>query len=390
MDKEEFRIACAVALNNILGDNPRLSHSIIESLGSPEALFRLTEREREELFISRPSLRGRFGARDLEEAGELCERLCGYGYGIVTLSDPHYPALLRECPDAPVALYVRSATPAAELFGTARPAISVVGTRDISPYGRDLCRNIAQALSESPVRPVIVSGLAIGVDITVQMEALRSGLATIGVSPVGIDEVYPRRHSVAAASMAAAPASGIVTDFPPGTPVLRSSFLRRNRIIAGLSQATILVESRLRGGGIMTARLASGYGRALYALPGRVDDSRSCGCNTLIRTGMAEAVSDIAMLPSQLGLGKAARHPARSLESVIQDEFAISCPDAEITALTALARAVTEHRGIDLDGLCAHLGCSYGKVARLSGLLFNAGIINIDLLQRCTINTGFY
>ena len=133
---------------------------------------------------------------------------------------------------------------------------------------------------------MIVSGLALGVDITAHAAALEGGLPTVGVSPVGIDDVYPRRHVPFVERMCATPGCALVTDYPPGTFPAAFSFIRRNRIIAGLAGSTVLIESRIKGGGMITARLAAGYGRDVFAVPGRIDDIRSQGCKTR-RSGSA-------------------------------------------------------------------------------------------------------
>ena len=180
--------------------------------------------------------------------------------------------------------------------------VAVVGTRDISPYGREWCERIVHALARTSPKPLIVSGLAIGTDICAHKAALEASLPTIAVMATGTDTIYPYRHRQIAEKMSGTQGCALVTDYPPGTAPLPVNFLRRNRIIAGLSHATILVESKIKGGGMMTCRLAFSYDRDVYALPGRADDLRSQGCNHLIRARMAEPLTSEEDIIDSLGL----------------------------------------------------------------------------------------
>lgn len=385
MDKEKLSRISVLALNRIFGYEPKLSHSIIDALGSPEAVFSLPEDELLHIFGPFSKYLPQINDTALEKAEKELDGLLSRGCSVLGICDSAYPELLKECEDAPVALYVRSGTDAASIFNR-RPAVSIVGTRDISPYGKEWCERIVSVLSRAPIKPLIVSGLAIGVDITAQMTALCCGLPTVGVLPVGITEVYPRRHYVAAGKIADSPGSALVTDYPPGTPATAFNFLRRNRIIAGISSATILVESKVKGGGTMTARLAFGYGREVLALPGRIDDVRSAGCNRLIKEEIAVPIDSLESLPEILGLGQAGGiAPDNSAERV--KEYYSRILDAEDSdAIAALFRTIGKNRGVCPDELCRMCGMDYGRVSRLTGLLENDGFIETDLMQRCTIN----
>ena len=385
MDKDFLPLVSAVALNAIFGNEPKFSHRLIDALGSAEAVFALSDQERRDLFGPYNGLADRVGPAALDAAQEELERLSGRGYQFLDIFDEGYPAALRECPDAPLLLYVRSTTPARELFGK-RPAVAVVGTRDQSLYGRECCQRILRALCEAPSKPLIISGMAIGVDITAHAAALNGGLPTIGVSPVGIDEVYPRRHTAFAERLCATPGCALVTDYPPGTAPAPFTFLRRNRIIAGLAGATILVESRLKGGGMITARLADGYGRDVFAVPGRIDDLRSQGCNLLIREQLAAPVTSPELLPAALGLGRLGRRRTADLLAAVRERFRPALPAQEVDRLVRLAELIRATRGICFDELCRDAELSYAEVARGAGLLEEEGFICIDVLQRCTIN----
>ena len=383
MDKDSAPVVSAIALNTIFGNEPKFSHNLIDALGSAEAVFALSEQQRLELFGPYNARAGSIGPAALEAAQLEYEQLSARGIQFLDIFDEGYPEALRECPDAPLLLYVRSATPARELFGR-RPAVSIVGTRDQSLYGRACCQRIVRALGEAPCKPLIISGLALGVDITAHAAALDSGLPTIGVSPVGVEDVYPRRHSAFVERMVATPGCALVTDYPPGTYPAAFNFLRRNRIIAGLSRATLVVESRIRGGALITARLAHEYGREVYAVPGRMDDPRSAGCNLLIRERVAEILPSPADLPAALGLGfaEAEKGSAKALEARI----AAFAEGPQRDLLLRLAQLVAAERGLTVEELSARLDRPYAETSVLAGLLENEGILLRDLLGQCRIN----
>ena len=385
METSVSPVVSAIALNAIFGNEPKFSHRLLEALGSAQAVFTLSAQERLALFGPCNAHAAQIGPAALEAARSEFERLSAAGCQFLDIFDPAYPALLRECPDAPLLLYVRSATPAAELFA-GRPAVAIVGTRDQSLYGRECSQRIVQALGEAPARPCIVSGLALGVDITAHAAALSAGLPTVGVSPVGIEDVYPRRHRAFVERMVSTPGCALVTDYPPGTVPTAFNFLRRNRIIAGLAGATVLVESRLKGGGMITARLAHGYGRDLFAVPGRIDDARSQGCNHLLREQVAAPVSDPAALPVALGLGRVRRSRPEALSEAVRRRFSPALPPEEVDRLVHLAGIIRERRGIQFDELCREAEADYASVVRGAGLLEEEGFIQVDVLQRCSIN----
>ena len=306
------------------------------------------------------------------------------GCRFVNIGTPGYPPLLAECPDAPVGLYIRSATPPEQLW-TGMRSVSVVGTRDISPYGKDWTERIVKALSLAKHKPMIVSGFAIGVDITAHLAALAFGLPTAAVIPVGIDSIYPWRHRHVAELLAGTPGCAIVTDFPPGTQPAAFNFLRRNRIIAGMSECTILAESKAKGGGTMTARLAASYGRDLYCLPGRIDDVRSAGCNRLIAEKLAEPIPDLESLPAQMGLGPRRRFTQQSLEDRLGECYAHSGKE-NLDTILRVAGAIREQRGITLEEICRALQIDYGKVSAAVCLLESDGFVSTDFLRRCSID----
>lgn len=210
-----------------------------------------------------------------------------YDHGIrgLVLSDEDYPQRLLECPDAPLVLYYKGN---ADL--NQAKIISIVGTRRITTYGQDLVRRFVSHLKRYCPQLLIVSGLAYGVDINAHREALANGYPTVGVLAHGLDTIYPYRHRDTAAEMLNR--GGLLTEFMTQTNADKPNFVRRNRIVAGMADAVILVESAVKGGGLITCEIAQSYNRAVFAFPGSVNAEFSKGCNNLIRDNGAGLISD--------------------------------------------------------------------------------------------------
>ena len=182
------------------------------------------------------------------------------------------------------------------LLDERRPRIAVVGTRDMSPHGKEYTIQIVSALAEWKDKPVIISGLAFGIDATAHRAALQAGLPTVAVVATGLDTVYPYRHTGLAEDITSSEGSGILTQFPDKTAPMSFNFLYRNRTLALLCDAVIVVESKSKGGAMVAAKLANDYDIPVYAVPGRPDDIRSRGCNELIRNKVAEPLFDFEEL----------------------------------------------------------------------------------------------
>ena len=377
----DIRKKAACALNRIFGFEPRLGLSLIEYAGSPEAVFGMDREMVRQAMGPYWKYISQICPSSLDSAGKELDRVYDSGGSFIGMGEEGYPTLLSECEDPPIGLYVRSVDDPADIFGR-RPAIAIVGTRDMSPYGEGWCRDFIECLSSLPEKPLIISGLAYGVDITAHRAALDKGLPTIAVMATGIDSVYPRNHIHTADRMAQTPGCALVTDYPVGTSPLAIHFMRRNRIIAGLSESVILVESRIRGGGMITARLGNSYNRSVYALPGRIDDIRSQGCNLLIREKIAEATGSVEELVAAMGLGRPGRRQGKDPGSLIALAFPEASPGLR-EELTAVATTVKGHRGIDIGGIKDETGMSHGDVAGLLEMLCAGGIISMDLLGQC-------
>ena len=184
---------CLCALNRIFGFEPKIALALVTHLGSAQAVFNLSAEDMETITGPFWKYKGRICREALEKEAAELESLSSRGITFCGWSEDDYPALLRECDDPPLGIYIRSETPLQELWKPDR-RISIVGTRDISPYGREWTERIVDALGKTMERPVIVSGLALGTDITAHLAALRAGLPTIGVMATGPEAVYPYRH----------------------------------------------------------------------------------------------------------------------------------------------------------------------------------------------------
>ncbi|WP_321425526.1 DNA-processing protein DprA [uncultured Bacteroides sp.] len=232
---------------------PGISPRTVESLNNPQALLRA---EAEYSFAQKNKI--------------TC----------ITINDEAYPSRLRECPDAPVVLFFKGKTDL-----NALKVINMVGTRNATDYGQRICNDFLQDLKTLCPEVLVVSGLAYGIDIYAHRAALRNQLATVGVLAHGLDRIYPATHRKTAIEML--DNGGLLTEFLSETNPDRQNFVKRNRIVAGMSDATIVVESAVKGGALITADIAQGYHRDCFAFPGRVADEFSIGCNNLIKDNKA-------------------------------------------------------------------------------------------------------
>lgn len=222
------------------------------------------------------------------------------GIELLRYDDERYPDRLKECSDQPLLLYVKG-----NIDFNKGKFLSVVGTRNSSEYGRNVCRNIITGLATKHHDIVIVSGLAFGIDICAHKSAIENNLTTIAIMANGINHIYPNQHRDTARIIMENGA--LATEFRRGIYPASFNFARRNRIIAGISDATLVVESANKGGSIITADMAISYNRELFAIPGRIGDSFSEGCNNLIRYQKASLVQSAEDIEYMMGWCKNTR-----------------------------------------------------------------------------------
>jgi DNA processing protein len=206
---------------------------------------------------------------------------------VLSFQDENYPERLKYCIDGPLLLFTSGNCSLKN-----RKIISIIGTRQITSYGAEFCRKLISDLV--PINPIIVSGFAYGVDIVAHQAAMEFGLQTIGVLAHGLNQIYPKAHKKFVHKMEGN--GGFMTEFWSDSSPERENFVKRNRIVAGISEATIVIESAEKGGSLITATMANDYNRDVFAVPGRITDKYSQGCNMLIKTQKANLLSSAADL----------------------------------------------------------------------------------------------
>ncbi len=288
---------------------PNASSRLVEAFSNVDTALREAEKEME--FIEKKHLK------------------------VFTLNDDDYPGRLRECEDAPLILYY---------YGSAnlnsQRIINIVGTRKCSEYGRDICNNFVKDLKCLAPDIVIVSGLAYGIDICAHRAALENGMATVGVLAHGLDNIYPSMHRQTAAEMVQQ-GGGLLTEYTTNTEPEKMNFVRRNRIVAGLCDACIVVESSEKGGSLITAELALDYNRDVFAFPGRVYDGNSKGCNNLIRKHQATLLTNAEDLLDAMGWNDTSNNASK--QKTIQPDLFPTLSDEEQTLLNTLKNVDDKH-----------------------------------------------
>ena len=287
MNIMEQEIFYAMALTRLTNFNYQQALELYRAMGSAQMLFEHRNEIGDILKDCSPRLME--ALKDWDEPMRRAEAelrfMEEHRVRAITLNSDDYPQRLTECPDAPIILYYSGN---ADL--NQAKVISVVGTRQITVYGQDLIRRFISELKRFCPQALIVSGLAYGVDINAHRQALENGYETVGVLAHGLDQIYPYRHRDTAAEMLNH--GGLLTEFMSQTNADKPNFVRRNRIVAGMADAVILVESAAKGGGLITAEIAQSYDRSVFAFPGNVGQPFSEGCNNLIRDNGAALISN--------------------------------------------------------------------------------------------------
>ncbi len=268
---------------------------------------------------------------------------------ILFFLDENYPERLKHCEDAPVILYYKGTKNLNK-----QKVISIVGTRNASRYGKENCNELIKAFKENGHNPLVVSGLAYGIDVCAHQAALKNGLDTLAVLGHGLHTIYPAAHKNIAKEIVLN--GGLLTEFPNNSKLDPSNFVRRNRIIAGLSDATIVVESAKKGGSLITAEIANSYSRDVLAFPGRVTDKYSSGCNWLIKTNRAALMENINDLEYILGW-------QQEKKQAVQKQLFVELSEDEKRIMNVLKG---EELSIDIISLKADI-----PMSKVSALLLN-------------------
>ncbi|MDP4270786.1 MAG: DNA-processing protein DprA [Bacteroidota bacterium] len=306
-----------IALLQIKGVGNITARNLIAITGSCEAIFR--EKPSNLLRIQGIGINTvqEILKANMEKAAKEIEFIEKNNIATFTYSDENYPSRLNDCVDAPLLLYYKGNTDL-----NAVKTISLVGTRNATEYGKELSERLIADLSEKYPELLVISGLAYGIDIAAHKAALKHNLPTIGIIAHGLDRIYPATHRKTAVEMVSH--GGLLTEYPSGTNPDRQNFVMRNRIIAGLSDAVIVVESAEKGGALITAEVANSYNRDVFAFPGRTTDVSSRGCNNLILQNKASLIQSAEDLINLMGWDKVS-----STNKVVQQQLFLDLTEEE-------------------------------------------------------------
>lgn len=348
-----------IGLTLIPGIGDVLAKNLVSYCGSPEAVFR----EKRSKLLKIPGI-GQVlsnmvsNADVLRHAEAELEFIRKYNITPLFYTDKDYPKRLKNCSDSPVVLYYKGNAD----LNTAK-ILSVVGTRKISRYGKKLCEELITDLAAHGI--LVVSGLAYGVDISVHKACIAAEVPTVGVLAHGLDKLYPAAHRGTAQAMLAN--GGLLTEFPSKTQPDRENFPKRNRIVAGMADATVVIESGKEGGSLITADIANSYNRDVFAFPGRTDDQYSEGCNKLIKANKAALVESAGDVLLAMGWQE---EKSRVKAPEQKKMFVQLTVDEE-----AIVKAFREKETIHIDDLCYKAGFSVSKVSAILLSLEFSGVV---------------
>ena len=347
MNGEELKYQIALSLTPNIG--PVTVRRLIHHFGTAKNTFEHSPEELKRLMtIGDVRARSILSKRDLEKAEEQLEYAEKENIRVVSMLSNEYPSRLNQCSDAPVVLFVSG-----EVDLNPSRVVSIVGTRNATANGRELCRNLVEDMAGKDV--MVVSGMARGIDIEAHRAAMKFGVPTVAVLGHGLNRMYPLSHHRDAMEMIDA-GGGLVTEFPRGTQPDRENFPKRNRVVAGMVDITVVVESGVSGGSIITATIAHSYGRDVAAFPGRPSDVTFRGCNKLIRQLKA------ALIESSGDLFRLMNWDQEKPKQAVQKPMFLDLSDDERPVYDLL----NEGQPVQLDELCEQLG---KPVSQLSAIL---------------------
>lgn len=342
-------LICRVALTLVPGIGPLIAKTLTEYLGSAEAVFNTKAKDLEEL----PGVRKALSQSIFQNKDEVLKRaekeitfITKNNIQTLFYQDENYPQRLKTCDDAPYMMFYKGS---GKLNHS--KIISIVGSRKCTEYGVNLTHQLVKDLAEYNI--LVVSGLAYGIDAEAHKACLENQLETVGVLGHGLDLIYPSQHRAIAAKMVER--GGLLTEFLSETNPDYQNFPKRNRIVAGMSDATIVIESAAKGGSLITADIAHSYSREVFAFPGRTFDKASAGCNQLIKSQKAMMIENAQDLISAMDWegGKKEKQLQLSL-----DKF--SDPEQKILSLISAQNSVhvdvlAINTGLTLPQLKNHL-----------------------------------
>lgn len=279
----------AIALSKLKGVGSIKAKNLMAHAGGYENVFNLSVKDLSKIpgvgTLSAKTIYNQFNNKQLfEEVNKELKFIERNNITTYVFKEENYPVNLAQCEDGPIVLYTTG-----NIDFNKTKILSVVGTRKITEYGKDVCKQLLEGFANDDV--LVVSGLAYGVDSYAHQLCVDLGIQTVGVLAHGLDRIYPATNKGLAKKMCNN--GGLVTEFMSGTNPDRENFPKRNRIIAGLADATLVIESAKKGGSLITAEIANSYSRDVFAVPGKIGDAYSEGCNFLIKTNKAHLVNSV-------------------------------------------------------------------------------------------------
>lgn len=302
-----------IALTQIKGVGVMHARTLMQVIGDEEAIFKEDIRKLETIpRISRRLIGEIRNPEVLRKAEKELEFVKENKLRLLFFTDEEYPQRLTQCIDAPLLLYAKG-----DANFNHQRTISVIGTRNATRYGEDFCKEFIEELSRRAPDVQIISGLAYGIDICAHRAALKHNLSTIAVLAHGLDRVYPQIHRQTAIEMVQNGA--LLTEFPSNTNPDKHNFVKRNRIVAGMADAVVVIESGEKGGSLTTADIANSYYREVFALPGRIRDKMSTGCNRLISDNKAILFQSIDSFMAHMGWEPEEKQPFTTQQELFPD-----------------------------------------------------------------------
>jgi DNA processing protein len=347
-----------IALTFIKSIGPVTAKNLLAYCGSAENVFSANKKQLLQIpGVGEKTIEAIRSTDALLRARQELDFIEKHGIEVLFFSDEKYPKRLKNCIDSPLLLYAKGTVD----FNHQR-IISIVGTRNATSYGKNLCKELCEVLASYNV--LIVSGLAYGIDITAHKECLVNNIPTVGVLGHGLDRLYPKIHKTIAQKMVLN--GGLLTEFPILTNPDRPNFPQRNRIIAGIADATIVVEASKKGGALITAEIANSYNKDVYAFPGRTNDIFSEGCNFLIKTNRAGLINNAHDLIYYLGWDDEVGGKKKEAQTTLH----LSLTPNEQRVVDAL-----QNGQLSIDELCIQLNIQQSKLAIVILTLEMQGII---------------
>lgn len=339
-----------LALTRTRGVGVKTLHSLMLHFESPEQVFKASKQALQAIpGLSKPSIDAILSKEAWSTAEAELKQLGQLGINTLWATDKEYPQRLRHCEDAPLLLYAKGK---ADL--NPKYAVSIVGSRKATSYGLRLCEELISSLS-SMQGLQIISGLAFGIDIQAHRLALKHNIPTLGVLGHGFKQLYPAAHRKISDQMCAT--GGLLTEYSYNTKAERITFPARNRIIAGLSDVTIVVEAAIKGGALITAEIANSYNRDVCAFPGSIGQVYSEGCNYLIKTHRAQLIRNGDDLRYLMGWEQDLKKPVDKQLSLLGPSP--SKDEAAVCAFLAMAHEAS------IDAIAQQLAWPMSKLAIL-------------------------